>query len=95
MGRILFTALLVAVLGAGGVYAQWRLRPCDPPLLQLDKLLPLDKWHVPPRPACNAPPQKADADAPREVEPPAVTVSQAEVRRFTDRLFVSGTLVAR
>jgi len=89
MGRFLFTALLVAALGVGGLYAQWRLRPCDPPLL------PLDKWGAPARPACNAPPEKAEADAPREVEPPAVTVVKAETRRFTDRLFVSGTLVAR
>jgi len=89
MGRFLFTALLVAALGAGGLYAQWRLRPCDAPLL------PLDKWGAPARPACNAPPASAEADAPREVEPPAVTVVKAETRRFTDRLFVSGTLVAR
>jgi HlyD family secretion protein len=89
MGRFLFTALLVAVLGAGGLYAQWRFRPCDP------SLLPLEKWGAPPRPACNAPPPKAEAEAPREVEPPAVTVAKAETRRFTDRLFVSGTLVAR
>ena len=89
MGRFLFTALLVAALGVGGLYAQWRLRPCDPPLL------PLDKWGAPARPACNAPLEKAEADAPREVEPPAVTVVKAETRRFTDRLFVSGTLVAR
>lgn len=89
MGRFLFSALLVAVLGAGGVYAQWRFRPCDAPLL------PLEKWGAPPRPACNAPLAKAEAAAPREVEPPAVTVTKAETRRFTDRLFVSGTLVAR
>jgi HlyD family secretion protein len=89
MGRFLFTALLVAVLGAGGLYAQWRFRPCDAPLL------PLDNWGAPARPSCNAPPTKVDAEAPREVEPPAVTVAKAETRRFTDRLFVSGTLVAR
>ena len=89
MGRFLFTALLVAALGAGGLYAQWRFRPCDA------LLLPLDKWGAPARPACNAPPASAEADAPREVEPPAVTVVKAETRRFTDRLFVSGTLVAR
>ena len=32
---------------------------------------------------------------PREIEPPAVTVSPAVKREFVDRLFVSGTLVAR
>ena len=37
----------------------------------------------------------AAVDAPREVEPPAVTVVGAKTREFVDRLFVSGTLVAR
>ena len=90
MGRILLALVILAGLGAGGIYAQWRLRPCDPPLL------PLDKWGAPARPQCVVPPAaKAEAEAPREVEPPAVTVVKAETRRFTDRLFVSGTLTAR
>ncbi|MDE3176803.1 MAG: hypothetical protein KGM15_11935, partial [Pseudomonadota bacterium] len=83
MGRIFFSLLILAALGAGGVYAQWTLRPCDPPLL------PLDKWGVAARPACGAP--AAEAEGPREVEPPAVSVVEAQTRRFTDRLFVSGT----
>ena len=93
MGRFLFTLLVLAALGAGGVYAQWTLRPCDPPLL------PLDKWGakygLPPRPKCEAQTAKAEPEAPREVEPPAVTVVTAATRRFTDRLFLSGTLMAR
>lgn len=89
MGRILLALVVLAGLGAGGIYAQWRFRPCDAPLL------PLDKWGVPARPKCAPETAKADADAPREVEPPAVTVTTAETRRFTDRLFVSGTLTAR
>ena len=89
MGRLFFTLLLLAALGAGGLYAQWTLRPCDPPLL------PLDKWGMTPRPACAPVAIKAEPDAPREVEPPAVTVVEAQTRKFTDRLFVSGTLTAR
>ena len=42
--------------------------------------------------SCPAP---AAADQPRAVEPPAVTVVPAVRREFVDRLFVSGTLVAR
>ena len=49
----------------------------------------------PARPKCAPETAKAAPEAPREVEPPAVTVVTAETRRFTDRLFVSGTLTAR
>ena len=92
MGRFLLSLIVLAALAAGGVYAQWTLRPCDPPLLALDK------WGVKARPKCA--PQTAaavatDAEPVREVAPPAVTVIKAETRRFTDRLFVSGTLTAR
>jgi HlyD family secretion protein len=93
MGRFLFTLLILAGLGAGGVYAQWTLRPCDPPLLSLDRLGA--QWHVPPRPKCAPETAKAEAETTAEIEPPAVTVVKAATRRFTDRLFVSGTLVAR
>ena len=44
--------------------------------------------------SCPAP-AAAAADQPRAVEPPAVTVAPAVKREFVDRLFVSGTLVAR
>ena len=88
MGRFLLALVVALALGGGGLYAQWTLRPCDPPWLALDKL------GAPPRPNC--PPQAAKVeDAPHEVEPPAVSVIEAATRRFTDRLFVSGTLVAR
>ncbi len=85
MGRILLTLIVLAGLGGAGVYAQWRLRPCDAPWLALDK------WGAPARPKCVAP---TEAEAPR-IEPPAVTVVTAQTRRFTARLFVSGTLTAR
>lgn len=42
-----------------------------------------------------APIGPAAADTPRLVEPPTVTVATAAQREFVDRLFVSGTLVAR
>ena len=44
--------------------------------------------------SCPAP-SAAAVDQPRAVEPPAVTVVPAVKREFVDRLFVSGTLVAR
>ena len=44
--------------------------------------------------SCPAP-TVAAVDQPRAVEPPAVTVVPAVNREFVDRLFVSGTLVAR
>ena len=87
MGRFFLTLIVVAALGAGGAWWQWTQRPCEA------AWLPLDRLHAPARPACA--PQAAKADAPREIEPPAVTVAVAATRRFTDRLFVSGTLVAR
>ena len=40
-------------------------------------------------------PAVAEVEAPHEIEPPAVTVAPADKRDFVDRLFVSGTLVAR
>jgi HlyD family secretion protein len=87
MGRLFLALIVLAALGGGGAYWQWTQRPCDAPWLALDKL------GAPARPKCA--PEAARAEAPREVEPPAVSVATATTRRFTDRLFVSGTLVAR
>jgi HlyD family secretion protein len=58
------------------------------PLALMDKIAPGKAA------ACLALAQVA-ADQPRAVEPPAVTVVPAIRREFVDRLFVSGTLVAR
>ena len=44
---------------------------------------------------CSSPVGAAAAETPRFVEPPTVTVTAAVRREFVDRLFVSGTLVAR
>lgn len=87
MGRFLLTLLVLAGLTGGGLYWQWTKRPCE------TAWAPLDKLHAPPRPKCA--PEAAKAEMPREIEPPSVTVATAQIRRFTDRLFVSGTLVAR
>jgi HlyD family secretion protein len=87
MGRLLLTLIVLAGLAGGGLYWQWTQRPCEPAWFALDRL------GAPARPKCA--PDAAAADAPREIEPPAVTVAVARTRRFTDRLFVSGTLVAR
>ena len=93
MGRLFLSLVVLVALGAGGLYAQWRFRPCDPPVLAFDAWGA--KYGFPARPKCAPETAKADADAPREIEPPAVTVVTAQMRRFTDRLFVSGTLTAR
>ena len=87
MGRFLVTLLVLAALAGGGLYWQWTQRPCDAPWVALDR------FGAPARPQCA--PEAAKAEPPREIEPPAVSVATAETRRFTDRLFVSGTLVAR
>jgi multidrug efflux pump subunit AcrA (membrane-fusion protein) len=87
MGRLLLSLIVLAGLAGGGLYWQWTQRPCEPAWFALDRL------GAPARPKCA--PEAAAAEAPREIEPPAVTVAVARTRRFTDRLFVSGTLVAR
>jgi RND family efflux transporter MFP subunit len=71
----------VALLGAGFAFA-----PCSPPFAALAKL------GLPASARCAAAPA---AETARLVEPPTVTVTAAEPRPFVDRLFVSGTLVAR
>ena len=87
MGRWLLTLIVVAGLGGAGAWWQWTQRPCEA------AWVPLDRLGAPARPACA--PEAAKTEAPREIEPPAVSVANAQTRRFTDRLFVSGTLVAR
>jgi RND family efflux transporter MFP subunit len=87
MGRFLLTLIVLVALGAGAAGWQWTQRPCDAPWFALDRL------GAPARPKCA--PETAKVEAPREIEPPAVSVAAATTRRFTDRLFVSGTLVAR
>jgi RND family efflux transporter MFP subunit len=88
MRRTLIIVVTVAAAALGGVWAASAVAPCAMPLALMDKIAPGNAA------ACPAPAQVA-ADQPRAVEPPAVTVVPASRREFVDRLFVSGTLVAR
>src|SRR5580658_1847273 len=77
----MWRALIVGAVWAGSAFA-----PCAMPPALMAKIAPGKIA------SCPAP---AAADQPRAVEPPAVTVVPATKREFVDRLFVSGTLVAR
>jgi len=82
--------VLLAILGLG-LSAGLEFAPCSPPIAYLEK----NAFHIPttcPPPAVAA---ATAADIVREVEPPAISVATARSRHFVDRLFVSGTLVAR
>ena len=86
MRRALLIAVIVAVAALGGVWAASAVAPCAMPPALMAKIAPGKIG------SCPAP---RAADQPRAVEPPAVTVVPAVRREFVDRLFVSGTLVAR
>ena len=88
MRRTLIIVVTAAAAALGGVWAASVVAPCALPLALMDKIAPGKAA------ACPAPAQAA-ADQPRAVEPPAVTIVPAVKREFVDRLFVSGTLVAR
>jgi HlyD family secretion protein len=88
MRRTLIIVVTAAAAALGGVWAASVVAPCALPLALMDKIAPGKAA------ACPAPTQAA-ADQPRAVEPPAVTIVPAVKREFVDRLFVSGTLVAR
>ena len=79
MRKILTFLVVVAALGAAGYFGVQKFRPCL-----------LDAGGA----QCAAA-KTAEAPVAKEVPPPAVTVVAAAPRAFTDRLFVSGTLVAR
>jgi len=80
----LIALLAVVALSAG---AGLKFAPCSLPIAYLDKLVS----HQP----ATCPPPAVAADVAREIEPPAISVATATRRDFVDRLFVSGTLVAR
>jgi HlyD family secretion protein len=88
MRRSLIIGVAAAAAVLAGVWAASAVAPCALPFALVNKIAP-DKAA-----ACPAPAQAA-VDEPRVVEPPAVTVVPATKREFVDRLFVSGTLVAR
>ena len=79
MRKILTFLVVVGALAAAGYFGVQKLRPCL-----------LDAGGA----QCAAA-KTAEAPVAKEVPPPAVTVVAASPRAFTDRLFVSGTLVAR
>jgi HlyD family secretion protein len=80
--------VVTAAAALGGAWAASAVAPCALPPALMNKIAPSKAA------ACPAPAQAA-ADQPRAVEPPAITVIPAVRREFVDRLFVSGTLVAR
>ena len=86
MRRALFIVAIVAVAALGGVWVASAFAPCAMPPVLMAKIAPAKIASCP---------ASAAADQPRAVEPPAVTVVPAVRREFVDRLFVSGTLVAR
>jgi HlyD family secretion protein len=88
MRRTLIIVVTAAAAALGGLWATSAIAPCALPRALMDKFEPGKAA------ACPAPAQSA-ADQPRAVEPPAVTIVPAVRREFVDRLFVSGTLVAR
>ena len=88
MRRALLVLVIAMALGAGSVFVGRAVAPCSPafaPLGQIGLAAP----------ARCAGGEATAAEAPRVVEPPTVTVAAANTREFVDRLFVSGTLVAR
>src|SRR3984885_9039274 len=88
MRRALVTVVILGALAVAGLWYGKTFAPCSPPMSALAGL------GVKPAVACTAP-AADEAEAPRVVAPPAVTVAAAKTREFVDRLFVSGTLVAR
>jgi HlyD family secretion protein len=88
MPRVWIIAVGAAVAALGGVWAASALAPCALPPALMARIAP-DKVASCPAPAAAA------VDQPHMIEPPAVTVVPATKREFVDRLFVSGTLVAR
>src|SRR5271165_621579 len=87
MRRSLLVIAAVALAALGGVWAASAFAPCALPPALLAKFAP-DK-------AASCPAEAAAAEQPAAPPPPAVSVAPAERREFVDRLFVSGTLVAR
>jgi len=90
MRRALIVAVTAAAAALAGLWAATAIAPCVLPSALVDKIAPGKAAACPA--AARA---QARADEPRVVEPPAVSVVAATKREFVDRLFVSGTLVAR
>jgi HlyD family secretion protein len=80
--------IAAAAAALAGVWAAGAVAPCALPSALTDKIAPGKAVGCPVAAA-------SAAEQPPVVEPPAVTVVPATKREFVDRLFVSGTLVAR
>jgi RND family efflux transporter MFP subunit len=90
MRRTLIMVVTATAAALGGVWAASAVAPCALPPALMNKIAPGKSA------ACSASAlAQSAADQPRAVEPPAVTIVPAVRREFVDRLFVSGTLVAR
>jgi HlyD family secretion protein len=94
MRRALIVTVTAAAAALAGLWAATAVAPCVLPSALMDKIAPGKAAACPAAARAQAQAQ-AQADEPRVVEPPAVTVVPAAKREFVDRLFVSGTLVAR
>jgi RND family efflux transporter MFP subunit len=92
MRRAFIVVAVVAVAGLAALGAFRYFASCAP------VPAPLAKLGLSSAAKCSAPAAPvgaAAAETPRLVEPPTVTVATGAQREFVDRLFVSGTLVAR
>jgi len=84
MRHVLVSLVLAVAAGVVAIAAFRYVAPCSPALTAIGLAAPAD-----------CPAGAAAAEGPRTVEPPTVTTALAVTRWFVDRLFVSGTLVAR
>ena len=93
--KLLVRLVLAVALLAGGAAALGAFVPASRPALRagLDRAglsAPAERWLPGGGPAA-----RTEASAPATPLPPAVSVVRASAREFRDRLYVSGTLVAR
>ncbi len=84
MRRVVVSLVLTLAVGVIAIAAFRFVAPCSPALTPIGLAA-----------RANCPAGAAAAEGPRAVEPPTVTTALAVKRPFVDRLFVSGTLVAR
>ncbi len=94
MKRLFGFLVFVVVLATGGIFAGKTFAPCSPLVVRIDSLAAI------PGPKCSADAKTTTVAAAAPVvdagpPPPAVTIEMTALQDFTDKLFVSGTLVAR
>ena len=86
MRRALLSTVALAVLAGGALFAGRAFAPCSPAIAVANRYIPGGQ--------VLCPPVQTAAEEPRPLAP-AVTVTPAKQRMFVERLFVSGSLVAR